>query len=180
MKSRVLFTVLVLLPFVCVAVDQDKPPEPESIGVIYYVDSATQTLKRLPKEDYKKHRGGSFTITDNVVVSGAASTFHIAAGDKVSFVFKVFKDEEAGGVLLFRFTTDGKKREYELGKSHRRDFTPNRGIATNVSKIGDSSYKLVPEVPLGPGEYALTCCSTPTSNSPSSGVFTFSVGASGR
>ncbi len=176
MKSRVLFAFLAVLLFVCVAIGQDKPPEPESIGVIYHLDPATQTLKRLPTEDYKKHRVNGMTITDNVVVSGTGSSFHIATNDKAAFIFKVFKDEQAGGVFLFRFTADGKKhdgqnREYELGRWHRGDYTPNRGLAVNVTKFGESAYKLVPETPLDPGEYALTCLDR---------TFTFSVGASGK
>src|ERR1022692_2814473 len=122
MKNRVLFALSALLLLACATVGQGKPPEPESIGVIYYLELATESLKRLPTEDYKKHRGGTFTITDNVVVHGQSSSFHIPSGGKAVFVFKVFKEEQAGGVLLFRFTAEGKNRGYELGKWHRRDF----------------------------------------------------------
>jgi hypothetical protein len=148
-----------------------KPPEPESIGTFFYLDSATQTLKRLPKEEFKKHSGGGFSsVVQSVKVSGGASSLHIAANDKTTFVFKVFKDEEASRAELFQFTVKGSEREYELGKWKRRDYTSNGGLSVNIAKFGESSYKLTPETPLSPGEYALTL-------GPS--VFTFSVNASG-
>jgi hypothetical protein len=147
-----------------------KPPEPESIGVFFYLDSASQTLKRLPQEDFKRHSGGFSSVVQSVKVSGGGSSLHIAANDKTTFVFKVFKDEEASGAKLFQFTVKGSEREYDLGKWKRRDYTTNTGLPVDIAKFGESSYKLTPETPLNPGEYALTL-------GPS--VFTFSVSASG-
>ncbi len=144
----------------------NKPPEPESIGVFFYLDPATQTLKRLPTEPFKRHSGGFGSITQSVKVEGNASSFSVAGSDKATFVFKVFKDEEAARVKLYQFTVKGSEREYELGRWKRRDYTPNEGVTVNVAKFGDSSYKVTPEAPLTPGEYALTL-------GPS--VFTFAV-----
>jgi len=150
-----------------------KPPEPESIGIYFYLDPATQTLKRLPMEDYKKHTGtGWTTVTDNVKIAGSASSFHISASDKIAFIFKASADE-AERARLYRFTVKGDKREYELGKWKRRDFTPNRGIVVDIVKYGESSYKLTPETTLEPGEYALTMHENDR-------VFTFSVSAAGK
>ena len=144
----------------------DKALEPESIGVFFYLDSANQTLKRLPKEEFKKHTGGFGSITETVKVAGEASALRLAGNDKTVFVFKVFKDEEASRAKLFQFNVKGSEREYELGKWKRRDYTPNTGLSVNVAKFGESSYKLTPETPLSPGEYALTLGPT---------VFTFGV-----
>lgn len=144
----------------------EKAPEPDTIGVFFHLDSATQTLKRLPQEDFKKHSGGFGSITQSVRVSGDASSFRCAANDKATFVFKVFKDEQAAGAKLFQFNVKGSEREYDLGKWKHRDYTPNTGLSVNVAKFGASSYKLTPEAPLSPGEYALTLGPT---------VFTFGV-----
>jgi hypothetical protein len=144
----------------------DKPLEPSSIGVFFYLDSSTQTLKRLPQEDFKKHSGGFGSITQSIRVSGEASAFRFAANDKITFVFKVFKDEEASRAKLFQFNVKGSEREYDLGKWKRRDYTPNVGLSVDVAKFGESSFKLTPETPLSPGEYALTLGPT---------VFTFAV-----
>jgi hypothetical protein len=144
----------------------DKPLEPDAIGAFFYLDSGTQTLKRLPQEEFKKHSGGFSSITQSIRVSGDASSFHFAASDKTTFIFKVFRDEEAARAKLFQFNVKGSEREYDLGKWKRRDFTPNTGLSINIAKFGRSSYKLTPEGSLTPGEYALTLGPT---------VFTFGV-----
>lgn len=143
-----------------------KTPEPESIGAFFYLDSATQTLKRLPQEEFNRHSGGFAHVVQSVRVSGETSSLHIPASDKTTFVFKVFKDEQAAGAKLFQFNVKGSEREYELGKWKRKDYAPNVGLPVNVAKFGESSYKLTPETPLSPGEYALTLGPT---------VYTFSV-----
>ncbi len=134
----------------------DKPPEPESIAVFYYLDSPSQTLKRLPQEEFKKHTGGFGRAITSVKVAGEASSFHIAASDKATFVFKVFKDEQAAGARLYQFEVKGPERAYDLGKWSHRDYTPNTGLPVDVAKFGESSYKATPSTPLSPGEYALT------------------------
>lgn len=144
----------------------NKPIEPESIGAFYYLDSTTQTLKRLPQEEFNKHSGGFAHVVQSVRVSGEASSLHIAANDKTTFLFKVFKDEQAAGARLFQFNVKGSEREYDMGKWKRKDYTPNVGLSVNVAKFGESSYKLTPETPLSPGEYALTLGPT---------VYTFGV-----
>jgi len=144
----------------------DKAPEPDAIGVFFYLDPATQTLKRLPTEEFKRHSGGFASVTQSVRVSGDTSSFRFAGNDKTAFVFKVFKDEEAAKEKLFQFNVKGSEREYDLGKWKRRDYTPNTGLPVDVAKFGGSSYKLSPETPLSPGEYALTLGPT---------VFTFAV-----
>lgn len=163
--------VIALLLSVCAAqTETGKLPEPESIGVIFYFESGTQALKRLPKEDYKTHRGGGWSITDNVKVAGAASSFQVANNEKLTFVFKA-SGESAEKAKLFRFTVKKTEREYEVGKWKRRDFTPNEGLSYTLAKFGDSSYKLIPDEALAPGEYALVL---PT------GLFTFGVSAPSR
>ena len=168
MRTAVPLTAIIALAFgICAAQTAiDKSPEPDSIGVFFYLDSSTQTLKRLPQEDFKRHSGGFGAITTSIRVAGDASSFHIEASDPATFVFKVFKDDEASHARLFRFDLKGSEREYELGKWKRRDYTPNEGLPINIAKFGESSFKLSSEGPLPPGEYALTLGPT---------VFTFAV-----
>lgn len=157
------------LSLVCAAQTAiDKPAEPEAIGVFFYLDSATGSLKRLPQEDFKRHSGSGFSsVSTTIRVAGEGSPFHVAADGQPTFVFKVFKDEQASQAKLFQFNVKSSEREYELGKWHRRDYTPNVGVTVNAAKFGQSSYKLTVESPLAPGEYALTLGPTD---------FTFSVG----
>jgi hypothetical protein len=153
----------------CVAqTDTNKPSEPESIGVFFYLEPATQALKELPKEEYKRHRGAGWaTVTDSVKVSGPVSTFHITGNDKATFVFKA-TGEAAQKAQLHPFTVKDGWREYEIGKWKRRDFLPSLGLPLTLAQFGSSSYKVTTQAPLEPGEYALTM-------GPS--VYTFSVSA---
>lgn len=144
----------------------DKPPEPESIGSFYYFDASAKALKPLPKEEYRRHTGGGRHPVATIIVEGAASSFHVAQSDQKTFVFKVFKDEDAGRAKIYQFTANGSGREYALGSWKGRDYVPNTGLQVNVGKFGDSTYKVTPEAPLAPGEYALTLGST---------LFTFGV-----
>ena len=150
----------------------DKMPEPESIGVFFYLDSTTQALKRLPKEDWKKHsKAGWTTVSTDLKLDGPSSPFRIPAAAKTVFVLRASEDS-AEKTKLYRFDVKGGRREYEIGKWKRRDFVPNPGISVDISKFGESSYKIVPESPLGPGEYAMFTGDT------QSVVFTFGVDAS--
>ena len=162
-----LTAIIFILASICIGQSaMGKSPEPDAIGVFFYLDPATQTLKRLPNEEFRRHSGGFASVTTTIRVSGDASPFQIQANPNITFVFKVFKEEAAAGAKLFRFDVKGSEREYDLGKWKRRDYTPNPGLPVNISKFGDSSFKLSSETPLEPGEYALTLGPT---------VFTFSV-----
>ena len=167
MSVQKLLIILVLSVGVCASqTAPGKAPEPDSIGAYFYYDAASQTLKRLPREDWKRHRGQGFaSFSDNIKVSGTESAFRIP-DTKPKFVFQVFKAEDAGKLKLFRFEAKGQEREYQLAKWKGKDSTYNDGVAVNVSKFGTSSFALTPEAPLESGEYALPMGSL---------VFTFSV-----
>jgi|SRR5208283_306830 len=152
----------------------NKPPEPESIGVFFYFDSASQTLKRLPREEWKRHsKAGWTSVTQDLKLDGTSSSFQISSNDKPTFIFRASEDS-AEKAKLHRFTIKSGRREFETGKWKRRDFIPSPGITIDISKFGESSYKISPEAPLEPGEYALFTGDT------EGVVFTFGVSASGR
>jgi hypothetical protein len=145
----------------------EKTVEPEAFGAFFYLDSSAGTLKQLPREDFRRHTSTGFsTVTQSVMVSGEASPFHVTGDAQPTFVFKVFKDEEAARAKLFQFNIKGSDREYDLSKWHHKESTTNTGLPLNIAKFGQASFKVTPESPLAPGEYALTLGPT---------VFTFSV-----
>jgi hypothetical protein len=159
--------VLVSLALCAAQTGPDKVSEPDAIGVFFYLDSASGTLKRLPQEEFRRHTSTGFsTVTQSVMVSGEGSPFHVTADAQPTFVFQVFKEEEASRAKLFQFNVKGSDREYDLSKWHRKESTTNTGLPLNVSRYGQSSFKVTPASPLTPGEYALTLGPT---------VFTFSV-----
>ena len=146
----------------------EKTTEPDAFGVFYHLDSASGTLKRLPQEEFRRHTSNGFSsVTQSVMVPGDASPFHVGADAQPTFVFKVFKDEDASRAKLFQFNVKGSDREYDLSKWHRKESTTNTGLPINIGQYGQSSFKVTPESALAPGEYALTLGTT---------VFTFSVG----
>jgi hypothetical protein len=130
-----------------------KPPEPTEIGVFYYHDPDTQTLKPLPNERAKKQHSGAFTDTVSVVVSGGHSPFSIAASNRGAFAFKAGSPE---AVKLFLFDVKDNQRKYWLGKRKGNTTDTNDGVPVEIVKLGESSYQVVPKSPLAPGEYAIT------------------------
>lgn len=152
---------------VCAAQTVEKVAEPEAFNVFFYLDPSTNTLKRLPQEEFRRHTSTGFSsVTTSVIVSGGASSFHVSGDMQPTFVFRVFKDEEASRAKLFQFNAKGSDREYDLSKWHHKESTTNTGLPINIGKFGQSSFKVTPESPLAPGEYTLTLGQT---------LFTFSV-----
>jgi hypothetical protein len=153
-------------------ITRSNPGEPPLVGVFFYLDQATQELKALPAEHSKTTVEG---LRRNFIeVSGTHSPFRIATNDKTEFIFKIEHPEYA---RLFKFTAKKDYRHFEFMKSTFRTKDPDASINVNITKFGESSYKLIPQTPLERGEYGLLISSwreyVPT-------IFTFSVGASGN
>jgi hypothetical protein len=132
-----------------------KPVEPTVIGQVYLLDSTNQTLQKLPQEQWKAIGkagwGGAWVLLQ---VEGTASSFRVKGGDKAEFVFTVQNAEQ---VRVYAAVIKGKNRQAELvqiknGFAHQQR-TQSQGISVVVTKYGESSFKLVPERPLDPGEY---------------------------
>lgn len=132
-----------------------KLVEPTVIGVIYSVDSSSRELKRLPNEPWKEKPGKRSVADRYVEVNGEVSSFRIKSDPKVEFVFSTGSPEK---VALYRFDQKKNQRVFEFQKRESlfsAAVTPLRGLNADVSKFGESSYKLVPGSPLTPGEYAI-------------------------
>jgi hypothetical protein len=144
-----------------------KPPEPAAIGEVNLLDSSSQTLKPLPRETWKaKGRPGWRTATGSIEITGEGSAFRMSASEKPEFVFKTGTPE---AVKLYIFVQKKGARSSDLvkikaGWTQERDYAP--GIPVEITKFGESSYKLVPRSPLAPGEYGIDL---------SGGLFTFGV-----
>jgi len=150
------FGLLLVLPFgLCKAqTAPTKPVEPTAIGVVYRLDPTTQELKKLPDEPWKQVLGRNMLDVD-IQISGASSSFRMKAGEKSEFVFKTGNPEK---VSLYSLVQRKNKREFQVEKQPSR-FSPAtepiKGLPIEVSQFGVSSYKLVPNSPLPPGEYAI-------------------------
>jgi hypothetical protein len=72
----------------------------------------------------------------------------------IEFAFTTGSPEK---VSLFRFEVKKNKRQFQTMMLNRTSGGQLiKGIAVEVSKFGESSYKLVPASPLAPGEYTIT------------------------
>jgi hypothetical protein len=132
-----------------------KPVEPTAIGVIYRLEPSTQELKRLPDEQWKEKHGNRSESDLYVEVSGTASSFRIKADAKFEFLFSTGSPEK---VALYRFDQKKKLRVFAFQKQEsllHTAVTPLKGLPVDVSKYGESSFKLVPASPLTPGEYVI-------------------------
>jgi hypothetical protein len=139
-----------------------QPIDIPSAAVVYLLDSATQALKPLPVEPWKVGHGSAFTAaygrhhsaTISLDMSGGHSSFRIAT-DKPEFVFNFGSPENA---TLYVSADNKETRRFALETVNVKDNSIANlpGLAVEVTQLGPSSYKLVPRLPLHPGEYAIT------------------------
>lgn len=133
----------------------NKVAEPAVIGEVFLLDS-NQTLKLLPNESWKAiGRPGWTTATGSIQVAGISSSLRMKLGDRTEFVFNVGNPEV---VKLYQFTLKKSGREFEAAKVKngfhaQRQYLPS--IPTEITKYGESSYKLIPKTSLSAGEYAI-------------------------
>lgn len=160
----------------CVVLAQSgaiPPPEPEAIGIVYYLDSTAQKLVPLPIEQYKAvghAKGLGFGgATGVLVLEGPAAAVRIPSADGLAMVVRVSNPELA---KLYLFTRKKKTREVELARVGFAGTSQkiSHGLALVVTKYGESSFKLTPESRLDPGEYAI--------DMPGGKIFTFGIDAS--
>lgn len=150
---RNLFAVILfLLPlgFCFAQVAPTTPVEPKAIGVVYRFSPSGQELLRLPVEQSKER--GTNPRKLFVEVQGLQSSFRIRAGESTEFVFSTGNPEK---VSLYRFDQKKNKRQVQTLAIDRHGLQLLKGLPVEVSKHGESSYKLVPGAPLAPGEYVI-------------------------
>jgi hypothetical protein len=146
---------LFILPLsFCVAQQSPATPvEPKAIGIVYRLSPSSQELIRLPDEQSQERGGARDPRKIFVEVQGAQSSFRIKAGENTEFVFNTGNPEK---VSLYLFEQKKKKRQVQtMMLDVRGGGKLLKGLPAEVSRHGESSYKLVPASPLTPGEYAI-------------------------
>jgi hypothetical protein len=156
MRSLVLASLLALSLGTCGAQSAaGKSVEPAAIGEAFHLDPSGQALTPLPEEQWKaKGKAGWTTSTGILQIPGERSSFRMKAQDKEEFIFKT---EHPESTRLYPFTVKKNLRQYELVKlkGMGRERETHLGTPVEVTKFGESSYKMVPKSPLAPGEYAI-------------------------
>jgi len=130
--------------------------EPESVGVVYLLNSTDQTMKPLPKEAVKvvSGRKGLTGGQGSVQMPDPASSFRVTSGKDLEFVVRCTNPES---FELYEFAKKGNNREAVVATAKGKFFgganTQRVGaIPFAVIKYGESSYRFVVTAP-EPGEY---------------------------
>jgi hypothetical protein len=156
MRRFVLFLLLILpLAISNAQAPAAKPTEPEAIGVAYHLDASDQATKALPDEEWKQTSGLN-SYSTYIEVPGRSSSFRIRSNDGTAFVFKAGSPEK---VALYRFDQKWRNRQFAVQKiaSYLTGGTrPVKGLPVEITKYGESSFKLTPASRLAPGEYAIS------------------------
>lgn len=149
------------------AQDAKKTVEPEYLGTFFSLnsdDGALSPLERQTPAIRTKVKGLGFGGGDAFgEVSGAKSPIRFTAGSVPAFIVRAAsRDKDPASTIQFfawkvnkdsRVMIISKVRALGLGTQSGTGASDVRFIA---SKFGDASFKVVPESPLPPGEYALS------------------------
>jgi hypothetical protein len=133
-----------------------------SAGVVYLLDSATQSLKPLPVEEWKVGHTSAFkaaygrkhTSAISLDMAGARSVFRIT-NDKPEFVFNFASPENA---TMYISEENNNTRRFTIETINVKDNSIANipGLPVEITQLGPSSFKLVPKSSLRPGEYTIT------------------------
>jgi hypothetical protein len=154
MRNIFAFLLFILPLSFCVAqLAPATPVEPKAIGIVYRLSPSSQELIRLPDEQSQEKSGSRDPRKIFMEVPGAQSSFRIKAGEKTEFVFNTGNPEK---VSLYLFEQKKNKRQVQtMMLDIRGGGKLLKGLPAEVSKNGESSFKLVPASPLTPGEYVI-------------------------
>lgn len=136
---------------------ENKVVEPTAIGIIYWLDPSNGALVQLDRENTNiKSSPGFFKSSAKLRVNGVKAAMRLKPS-KPEFVMQLANGVDPTKIKLYLLTVTGGKRETVIltvvafggAKSELKTLT------VDVTKYGQSSYKLTPAQPLAPGEYVL-------------------------
>lgn len=158
---------------VCLAQSEPLITDPPFQNVYYYLDATTGKpieLERQPSSTDMKSPGlGLGGLKAVVRIPGATSPIRFPQGQRVEFVFAVQPNVDPRTLVQFyrleskkdhREMVSAKGKPLTVGLTDRltRDILPHKLV-----KYGPSSYKLIPEGALAPGEYVFSTPNTSAS-----------------
>ena len=137
------------------AAQENKVPEPETIGVLFYRDPATNNLVPLDRETISvKVSPGFFKASAKMRVPGTTAKLRLKAEPKPEFIIQLANGVDPNKIKLYLLKVDGDKRVTTVATaSGFGSKTELKTLPFDVTKWGQNSYKLVPSQPLAPGEY---------------------------
>lgn len=159
MKHFLLLPITVVSLLLCsvpVKSQNQKLLEPASIGAVYYLDSAKNSLMPLEKQTATVKKRGLIKEEIVVEISGEKASLRLKVGQTIEFVLSLPNGIDPNKYQLASFKVKKGKREAILAES---TFTGSKGnpvfVPYNVTKYGDA-YKFTPTQALPVGEYAFS------------------------
>ncbi|HEX7955695.1 MAG TPA: hypothetical protein VF508_02065 [Pyrinomonadaceae bacterium] len=141
--------------------------EPEYIGVFYFVESATGALtpleRQTPEVKIKVKALGFGGGEGSIEVKGGKSPTRFKAAQPLSFVVRLASQQvdPLGVIQFFSLESKKDKRRLVISKAGSMGMSGKSvagasAVSFNVSRYGESSFKISPVRDLPPGEYALS------------------------
>jgi hypothetical protein len=129
------------------------PTDAPTIGAVYFLDIPNQILRPLLDESWTARKFGDSGMIE---VAGQHSAFRVTE-DRPAFVYKIGNPQNAQIYALAADTQDKKKVQRWFSLVHRAGRTEqvSPGIPADITKFGESSFKVVPRQSLPPGEYTV-------------------------
>ncbi|MGH9441432.1 MAG: hypothetical protein ACRD16_04095 [Thermoanaerobaculia bacterium] len=130
-----------------------EAPAPPSIGVIYFLNSETNSLLPLERQmGYTQKRG---MIKQEIVYSVPQERSSVRLKSSLRMQF-VVAGTDASSYYLYRFSINDRKRELILAESTMTGSRANYvAVPVDVTKYGEG-YKITPSQPLIAGEYVFS------------------------
>ena len=134
---------------------ENKVPEPETIGVLFWHDAANNALVPLDRETISvKVSPGFFKASAKIRVNGVNAKLRLKGDQKHAFIIQLANGVDPNKIKLYLLKVDGDKRVTTVATAS--GFGSKSELKTlpfDVTKWGQNSYKLTPSQALVPGEY---------------------------
>jgi len=127
---------------------EKKVTEPEMINVIYYLDSVNNKLipleRQIAKTKTKRSMLGYAGIKKIKEIEGIKSTFILKSDMNQEFIVQLPVGIDPAKIQLFQFDIKKDKRILLLQRTFLTQTAGPGPIQINITKYGQSSYKLTP------------------------------------
>lgn len=152
--ATILLWAIALSFFAIAAISQErKLPEPESIGVFYFLDSVNDSLLPLERQVAVGKSRGLIKTKVVVQLKGEKSAVRLKINQKAEFVVNLPNGVDPNKYHLYLFDVTKGKRELVLAQSTMTGAKSNFvQVPCNITKFG-AAYKFTPSQSLSAGEY---------------------------
>jgi hypothetical protein len=154
---------------------ENKVPEPETIGVMYWLDQVNDALVPLDREITSiKAAPGFFKAKAKLRVNGARARLRLN-DPKPEFIIQLANGVDPNKIKLYLLSVEGGKRTTVVATATAFSGVKSQlqTLSFDVTKYGQNSYKLTPAQALVPGEYVFNATD-------SNDAFCFGIDASSK